>query len=359
MIQLKKYCFVFCLMIIVCSVNAQSPRLNYKPWIDTIYQNINHYFHDSANELYYEEYAQDLPQVHSYLWPLCALIQSANEAAAIDASTNYVDAVVKAIDQYYVDSFPAPAYQASVKKQRKDDRFYDDNQWIAIAYLDIYNRTHDKKFLDNATMIYHFMMTGFDAQSGGGLYWVNEHKNSKNTCSNGPGILIALQLYKITNNKHYLDTALLLYDWVNKHLQSADHLYYDNIHIPSLKIDSAKYTYNTGTMLQSAVLLYNITHKKEFLSEAEGIATSAKQYFYKNGKLPGNYWFNVVLLRGFIELYNIDHNKQQLDFWFADANRTWQDEKDANDLLGRKKDKKSLIDQAAMLETYARLQEVK
>jgi uncharacterized protein YyaL (SSP411 family) len=221
--------------------------------------------------------------------------------------------------------------------------------------LDAYNRTHHKKYLDISKEIYRFMMTGFDTLSGGGLYWREDKKTSKNTCSNGPGIIIALELYKITHQQNYLDTALLLYKWVNAHLQSPQGLFYDNIKIPSLKIDSAIYTYNTGTMLQSNVLLYDITNDKKYLQEAERIASAAKDFFYRNNKLPGNYWFNVVLLRGEIALYNVDKNKDHIQFFIDDANRIWNDEKDENGLVGKKDKRKSLIDQAAMIEIYARL----
>ena len=91
-------------------------------------------------------------------------------------------------------------------------------------------------------------------------------------------------------------SALILYHWVNDHLRSPSGLYYDNLQIPSLTIDSAMYTYNAGTMLQSNVLLYQVTGDKKYLKEAEQIALSVKDHFYKNHKLPGNYWFNAVLL---------------------------------------------------------------
>ena len=110
-------------------------------------------------------------------------------------------------------------------------------------------------------------------------------------------------------------------------------------------------------MLQSAALLYQITNNKTYLQEAERIATAAREHFYKNSKLPGNYWFNAVLLRGFQELYQINGNKQQLQFFYNDAERVWNNEKDRDNLIGTRK-AKSLIDQAAMLEIYARLVEM-
>ncbi len=331
---------------------SQSSNTGYQQRISLIEKNINSHFYDPKTGLYIEttDTAKN-EHPHSFLWPLCALIQAANEVDALD-KTNTMQPVVKAIDQYYSPRPPAPGYQAYVASEQRDTRFYDDNQWVAIADLDAYNRTHNNKYLEDGKLIYRFMMTGFDTLSGGGLYWEEDHKTSKNTCSNGPGILIALQLYNITKQKPYLDTALLLYNWVNKHLQSPDGLYYDNIKIPSLKISPALYTYNTGTMLQSNVLLYNITKNKQYLTEAERIAKAAKVQFFKNNKLPGNYWFNAVLLRGYVELYKADKNKEQLQFFIDDANRIWNEERDENNVLGKKK---ALIDQAAMMEIYARL----
>jgi uncharacterized protein YyaL (SSP411 family) len=336
--------------------HSQSSADVYQKRIDTLNANIYRDFYDAANSLYYEtNHIQPKEKKHSYLWPLCALIQAANEEEALYPAKDFMSPVLKAINQYHSDIPPAPAYQAYVTKEEKDSRFYDDNQWIAIACLDAYNRTKNKKYLNIGEEIYRFMMTGFDTLSGGGLYWREDKKTSKNTCSNGPGIIIALELYKILHQQHYLDTALVLYKWVNAHLQSPSGLYYDNIKIPSLKIDSAIYTYNTGTMLQSNVLLYDITHDKKYLEEAERIATAAKDFFYRNNKLPGNYWFNVVLLRGDIALYNIDKNKDHIQFFIDDSNRVWNDEKDENDMVGKKDKRKSLIDQAAMIEIYARL----
>ena len=71
--------------------------------------------------------------------------------------------------------------------------------------------------------------------------------------------------------------------------------------------------------------------------------------------MPGNYWFNAVLLRGEIALYKIDKNKNHIQFFIDDANRIWNEEKNKEDLVGKKGKRKSLIDQAAMIEIYARL----
>lgn len=344
------------LLTTLYTAKAQPTAAIYKQRVQTINANINQYFSDKAQGLYYEQ-NENNKKPHSYLWPLCALIQAANEMEALEPSKSYMKPVMGAIDQYYNDEAPAPGYQAYPRKEEKDARFYDDNQWIAIAAMDAYKRNKQKQYLDVSKLIYRFMMSGYDTLSGGGIYWKEDEKTSKNTCSNGPGILVALQLYEATKQKTYLDTAIMLYKWTNQHLLSPEGVYYDNISIPGLKTDKRAYTYNTGTMLQSNVLLYKLTKNKAYLTEAQRIAKAAETYFYKNEKLPGLYWFNAVLLRGYIELYQVDKNKQQLQFLINDAERIWQHERDDKDLLGSKKIK-TLIDQAAMMEIYARLARV-
>ncbi|WP_094570644.1 glycoside hydrolase family 76 protein [Mucilaginibacter xinganensis] len=338
------------------TVKAQLP--DYKTRIKYLYEGINKQLTDKKNGLYYEttDSAKN-ENPHSWLWPLCALIQATNEMEVLQPGQKYMQQVVNAIDQYYSNKPPFPGYQDYPLTERKSSRFYDDNQWIAIAYLDAYHRTNNKKYLHSSEMIYRFMMGGLDTASGGGLYWKEGDKNTKNTCSNGPGILVALQLYKITKQQHYLNTALTLYKWVNKYLQAPSGVYYDNIQIPSLKIGMATYTYNTGTMLQSNVLLYRLTHDPKYLAEAQRIAKAGKAEFFKNGRLPGNYWFNAVMLRGYIDLFKIDSNKEWMTFFEEDADNIWKTERDTSNLLGPKP-AKSLIDQAAMIEICGRLQEL-
>jgi hypothetical protein len=349
------------LMVLGCAmaISAAAQTIDYKSRIALINKNIYANFYDSKTNLFLETTDSATNKGnHSFLWPLCAMVQAANEMEALEPSKKYIVPVMRAINQYYTARPPAPAYQAMVVKEKTDPRFYDDNQWIAIALMDAYSRNHNKQYLETSKMIYRFLLTGLNNVAGGGFYWEEGNFKSKNTCSNGPGVLVALRLYQATKQKAYLDTAIAVYNWTKKNLLSPKGVYFDAIRLPSLTIDSALYTYNAGTMLQSGVILFNITKDKKYLADAQGVAKAAEKIFYRNGKLPGNYWFNAVLVRGYIELYKVDKNKQQLQFIIDDAERTWKDEKDERGLLGKRKIR-SLIDQAAMLEIYARLEKLK
>jgi hypothetical protein len=323
--------------------------------ISIIEKNINQFFIDDATGYYKEKTIRNPDEKpYSYLWPLCGLIQAANEVEACAGRTGFFDSVLQSIQAYYDPLAPAASYGSYIVKEKKDDRFYDDNQWIGIACLDAYERTKNEKYLQQGLLVYRFMMTGFDTISGGGLYWKEKDNTTKNTCSNGPGVLVALQLYNATGKKTYLDTAILLYNWTKKNLLSHEGVYYDNIKLPSRKIDKRAYTYNTGTMLQSSAMLYKITKEKKYLEHAEELAEGSLKFFFIKNRFPGHYWFNVVLLRGYIDLYKVNGKRKFITAMEQDAEAIWQNERDSNDLIG-KKERKELLDQAAVMEIFARL----
>ena len=84
-------------------------------------------------------------------------------------------------------------------------------------------------------------------------------KESKHTCSNAPGAVLALKLFKATEDTLYLSRGKELYEWTKAYLQdSADYLYFDNIRLDG-KIGKAKFAYNSGQMMQAAALLYQLT----------------------------------------------------------------------------------------------------
>jgi len=160
-------------------------------------------------------------------------------------------------------------------------------------------------------------------------------------------------LYKATKDRSYLDTAILLYNWVNEKLKAPNGLYYDNINIKTGRIDRRVFSYNTGTMLQSTVYLYEITREEKYLNEAVSIADSAINYFNSNGKFRDSYWFNAVLLRGYQHLL-----RYKKDMKYILAFKHCVDDalnKNMNDLKLMGKEKTlDLVAQSGMLEILAR-----
>lgn len=333
----------------------------YNKELQSLQTAIDRNFYDKASGYYFvvvdpaqRENKNGYLREYSYLWSLCALYQAANEIEKLDPKAKLMGPLVKNISNYYDPAPPKPGYSDYIMKLKPGERYYDDNEWIGITALDAYARKKQKSDLELGKAMYDFMMTGYDEVLGGGIYWKEGDKNSKNTCSNGPGALVALQMYQATKDKAYLDTALKIYNWTNQKLQTPSKLYYDNIQTKDGKAVGQIFSYNTGTMLQSNVYLYEITGDKKYLREANAIADSSLSYFYGKDKFRDGYWFNAVLLRGYQHLLKYNKDTKYILGFKKGLDYALQNEKNDQGLFFEKKGIQNLVEQGGMLEILAR-----
>lgn len=310
---------------------------------------------------------------YSYLWPFSGSLSAT--AAIMESAPEYADTlehrVLPGLAEY-LDTLRSPAaYSSYISSAPASDRFYDDNIWLGIDFTDLYRLTGKKEYLDKAEMIWKFIESGTDDVLGGGIYWCEQKKHSKNTCSNAPGAVYALKLHLATGNQSYLDKGKALYDWTFRTLRdTTDNLYFDNISLDG-KIAGWKFAYNSGQMIQAGALLYRITGDKEYLDQARNTAAACYSCFFEDYTTPagqqvrilkpGNTWFHAVMVRGLAELYRIDGNPVYMDAVQASADTAWEYSRTAeglfsDDMSGRKQDDRHwLLTQWAMAEIYARL----
>ncbi len=333
----------------------------YKKEMQSLQTSIEKNFYDKASGHYFivldtaqRERKNGYLREYTYVWALCALYQAANEIETLNPKANLMEPIKKEMNQYYDPAPPKPAFSDYIMKLKPGQRYYDDNEWFGITALDAYARTKKQSDLELGKMMYDFIMSGYDDVLGGGIYWVEGSKSSKNTCSNGPGVLVAIHLYQATKNKAYLDTAIQIFNWTNEKLQAPSKLYYDNISTKDNTIGKAIFSYNTGTMLESNIYLYEVTGDKKYLTEANVIADSSLTFFYGRDKFRDSYWFNAVLLRAYQHL--LKHNpdmkyimgfKKCLDF-------ALQNEKNTQGLFTGKDKVQDLVAHGGMLEILAR-----
>lgn len=317
----------------------------------------------------------NIPNQFSYLWPYSGTFSAVNALFEATHDKKYLrlldKRVLPGLEEYSDTQRTPNAYSSYIQTAPASDRFYDDNVWLGIDFTDIYQITGEQKYLDKAQLIWKFIESGTDNLLGGGIYWCEQKKESKNTCSNAPGSVLAFKLFKATNDSVYFKQGKDLYEWTQKNLQdSTDYLYFDNIRLDG-KIGKAKFAYNSGQMMQSAALLYQLTQNPIYLKEAQNVAKECYNYFFtdfttttgENFKIlkQGDIWFTAVMLRGFIELYHIDKNKTYINAFNKSLNHAWNNARDNKglfntDLSGKNKDnKKWLLTQAAIVEMYARL----
>lgn len=313
--------------------------------------------------------------LYSYLWPFSGTLSASKalyEATGDPVHLARIDSSVLQGLSNYRDTLRTPAaYSSYVSSAPVSDRFYDDNIWLGIDLAELYLVTGDRKYLDGSVGIWKFIESGTDSILGGGVYWCEQKKESKNTCSNAPASVFALRVFQATHDSAYLEAGRRLYGWTRSALRDpGDGLYYDNIRLDG-HIGKAKYAYNSGQMLQAAAILYQVTGDSAYLGQAHEIARASYARFFDGGtavdakgefKLvsPGCIWFVAVMMRGFDELDKVDGNHEYMDAYVRNLRYAWQSMRDAGtglfneDWSGKEtKDQKWLLTQAAMVEMYA------
>jgi hypothetical protein len=327
------------------------------------------------NLTYFQDNTKKRAQEVSYLWPMSGVFSSVNILMKIDAKKYqpFLDSMIVAVENYYDTTRTPPGYQAYPGKFEKSDRYYDDNGLVGIDYIDAYNVSKNPQYLTKAKEIFTFIKSGWSNDFGGGVSWLEGIRDQKPACSNGKATVLALKLYQSTKDKKYLKEGKLFYEWMMTHLEDSTlHIIWNSLSTMSGKPDKVFYTYNTGTMIQSSVRLYNITGEKKFLNNARRLAEGSYRYFVKKSDKRFNYiddlpWFNVVLFRGYQELYDVDHNSKYVDAIISGADWAWENARDEAGLIykdwtGEKDEKKQpkwLLDESCMAELYARIAIIK
>ena len=330
---------------------------------------------DKASEKILFDKRNSIPKDYSYLWPYSGTFSAVN--ALYEATRDkklyrlLKEKVLSGLEEYYDIKREPHAYASYVTFVHQSDRYYDDNIWIGIEFTNLYMLTRDKEYLGKAKMIWSFILSGMDDTFDGGIYWCEQKKFSKNTCTNAPASVLAFKLFEATQDSTYFYQGKEMYSWTKEHLQDkTDCLYFDRINIDG-SVGPAKHAYNSGQMMQSAAIQYKLTKDTVYLIDAQKIAKSCYDYFFRDyvtasGKQirllkKGDVWFSAVMLRGFAELYSLDKNDMYVTEFAKSLDYAWLHARDEYGLFGVDYSgeccdpKKWLLTQAAMVEMYARL----
>ncbi len=249
------------------------------------------------------------PEKIAFNWSCGVWLSALNAAAKVDSKyTAWLREYADVSRSYWHTAGPVPGYNELPGKETPD-RYYDDNEWIVMALADTSVQLKNRKYRVWAEDALRYALSGEDAQLGGGLYWREKEKTSKNTCSNGPGAASCLAIYRLTNDKVLLAKAEELYAWTKKTLQDpADQLFWDNINLKG-KIERMKWSYNTALMIRSACELYSITHKGAYRDDAIAMTKFSLARWLVNGKFADQGRFVHLLIESWTYLKFVTREK--------------------------------------------------
>ena len=158
------------------------------------------------------------------------------------------------------------------------NRFYDDEGWWALAWIDEYDVTHDQQYLTIAESIFTDMAGGWSDTCSGGIWWSKDRKY-KNAIANELFLSVAAELAvrakSAQNRTQYLSWAHREWQWFSRSgMINADHLINDGLDANCANNHQTVWTYNQGVIIGGLTELYKADHDSALLSEAQVIATA-------------------------------------------------------------------------------------
>ncbi|MFI5385281.1 MAG: glycoside hydrolase family 76 protein [Fimbriimonadales bacterium] len=124
----------------------------------------------------------------AFTWDLAVYLSAAAAGCSLDAKKYgaLCEKILDSLKPYGCNRNGVWGYSDLPVHGPQSDRYYDDNEWLVLAELEAYEATHRKRFLDEAERTFQFVMSGESGDLGGGIFWRENDRKSKNTCSNAP-----------------------------------------------------------------------------------------------------------------------------------------------------------------------------
>ena len=250
----------------------------------------------------------------AFAWALGVLFSAFVAAAANIDRRRYEPRMRRhfdALQTYWHTSGPVPGYNASrVGPNQKPDRYYDDNAWFVLAFLDAHALTGDIAYERAAIAALRFVLSGYDTRTGGGLYWHEQNKQSKNTAAAAPGMAGAIMLAaseRVPTGPWSVWTRRL-YSWLRATLRDpADGLYWDNIRVSDKRINKTKWSYNSALVLRTELSLYDYWHAPVYRERAITLADACLGRWYdaRTGILKDDASFAHLLAEALLQTYAV------------------------------------------------------
>lgn len=217
------------------------------------------YLRDSG--LYADSMQRHGPSHPAFMWGCGVMLSALNGAAAADPRyVPWLADYTRALERYWNEEGPVPGLDV-LPVPKPVDRYYDDNAWVAIALVESHRVLSDRRRQTEAhhalqlakrTMAY--VLSGEDEVLGGGIYWRESDRASKNTCSNAPSAVAAYALYQATGTPGYRVAGDRLLGWVLRTLQDPeDLLMWDNVRLDG-SIERTKWSYNTALTVRALLM---------------------------------------------------------------------------------------------------------
>jgi predicted alpha-1,6-mannanase (GH76 family) len=297
-----------------------------------------------------ERAALAIGKLQSWFNPKKGLYDTTGWWNSANAITTLADYSRVTNDRQYADVFPTVFSAAQDTSKGFLNDYYDDEGWWALAWIDVYDVTHEQRYFDMAESIFADMATGWDGTCRGGIWWSKERKY-KNAIANELFLSVAAHLATRSNDKQakdrYLHWAKREWKWFSHSgMINGDHQINDGLDASCRNNGKTTWTYNQGVVLGGLTELYSATQAHNPLAEANAIAAATlanstlvdKRGIFHEPCEPDcgadGTQFKGIFVRNLALLYGVAPRPTYKDFIVTNADSIWKGMQVLNSEIG-------------------------
>ncbi|MDE1176870.1 MAG: glycoside hydrolase family 76 protein [Edaphobacter sp.] len=232
------------------------------------------------------------------------------------------------------------------------NKYYDDEGWWALAWIDAWDLTHDGRYLTMSRSIFDDMAAAWDQTCGGGIWWSRDRKY-KNAIANELFLSVAAHLANRVpeaDRGNYANWATKEWQWFKgSGMINDDHLINDGLKIDEVKgicsnNQQTVWSYNQGVVLGGLAELSKQTGNPGALDAAKSIADAALTHLAdKDGVLHDpcepncggdGIQFKGIFVRNLSALNAVAPDSQYAKAFTVNAEAIWQKNRTPQNTFG-------------------------
>jgi len=229
-------------------------------------------------------------------------------------------------------------------------RAIDDTEWWGIAWIQAYDLTGDRKYLDMAVTIANYVQGYWDTSTCGGGVWWDRERTYKNAITNGLYIRMTAALHnRLAGDTVWLQRATTGWNWfAGSGMINSSKLVNDGLTGSCSNNGQTVWTYNQGLAIGGALELYRATGDSALLSTARQLGDAAVSLLSPGGILTescdtgsatcddNQKQFKGIFMRYLMDLADTTGDASYHTYAVRQSDSIWSTDRDSLNHLGQR-----------------------